>query len=248
MLARCHSDIKTWIESKDPRGEPIRHATSVVLDALDNIGLPIGQCASSGGKGGTSTTGSLGRRVFSEEPLKTIAGLCHTKYKTSLLSLHQQLSVILRVISSTRQINIELFDQLCKEFSLNLIENFPWARLNHTLHGAVHHSTELMILNGGYGLGSLSEEGLEANNKDIRNYLESHGRKTSSIDQLTDVMIRLLERSDPVIAQRVHSDHVMRRCKLCGSCEHTVRSHGRYFAKPKKAYDTTFDNIIYDDA
>lgn len=247
MLARCHFDIRTWIESKDPRGDPIRRATSAVSDVLANIGLPIGQCASSGGKGGTSTTGALGRRVFSEEPLASIAELCVPKYKDSFLLLHQQLSVILRVISSTCQVNIELFDHLCKEFSLNLIENFPWARLNHTLHGTVHHSTELMILNGGYGLGALSEEGLESNNKDIRNYLETHSRKTSPVNQLMDVMNRLLERSDPLIAHRVHSDHIMRRCKVCGSHEHTVRSHGRIIVKPKKAYDTCYDDLVYDD-
>ena len=32
-------------------------------------------------------------------------------------------------------------------------------------------STELMALNNGYGLGDLSEEGIEAANKDIRFFL-----------------------------------------------------------------------------
>ena len=67
---------------------------------------------------------------------------------------------------------------------------------NYTLHG-VHHSTELIGLNDGYSLGSLSEEGLEAANKHIRVYLETHARKTTNHDQIFDVMSRLLKRSHP---------------------------------------------------
>ena len=40
-----------------------------------------------------------------------------------------------------------------------------------------HHSTELIGLNDGYSLGSLSEEGLEAANKHICAYLVTHARK-----------------------------------------------------------------------
>ena len=36
----------------------------------------------------------------------------------------------------------------------------------------MQHSAELIALNGGYGLGDLSEEGLEANNKDARKFMD----------------------------------------------------------------------------
>ena len=77
--------------------------------------------------------------------------------------------------------------------------NFPWAKLNHTLHGTIQHSTELMEMNEPHGLGAYSEEGLEANNKDVRNFLEHLSRKTNSNIQLEDVHHRILERSDPYI-------------------------------------------------
>ena len=60
---------------------------------------------------------------------------------------------------------------------MNICENFPWVKINHTLHGSLHHSVELVTLNESSGLGNLSEEGLEANNKDIRNYLQFLARK-----------------------------------------------------------------------
>lgn len=65
------------------------------------------------------------------------------------------------------------------------------------MHGTLHHSVELIGLNNGYDLENMYEECLEANNKDIRNYLQFLSRKISPVDQLTVVMSRLLEHSDP---------------------------------------------------
>ena len=74
--------------------------------------------------------------------------------------------------------------------------------------------------------GALSEEGLEAANKHIRQYLELFFRKTCPISQLTDVMNRLLEHSNPIvlhqkefILQKKRKDIV---CLECGSLRHTT--------------------------
>ena len=85
-----------------------------------------------------------------------------------------------------------------------------FALLNDTLHATVHHSPELIQNNEGYSLGALSE-GLEGNNKDIRNYLERFCRKTSIINQVTDVMNRLLERSDPRISKKNYQTTVTKK-------------------------------------
>ena len=83
--------------------------------------------------------------------------------------LHRQLSTILIIVSCSRKVDVPKFKALCDEASLNLCENFPWVFLNHTaMHGTLQHSAELISLNDGYGLGALSEECLETNNKDIR--------------------------------------------------------------------------------
>ena len=204
VLYRCHIDYRSWIEYADPRGEPIRRAKERVLDAIEqNHGLVLDRCAAGGEKPGTSTTGNQGRRFFSEEVVNTIRDLVPEKYKEHLLTLHKQLSVILRVVSFSGEVDIDAYHQLCLDFSFNLINNFSFVLLNNTLHATVHHSPELIRRNEGYGLGTLSEEGLEANNKDIRNYLESFCRKTDPLEQLTDVMYRLLERSDPVVLKSI---------------------------------------------
>ena len=128
------------------------------------------------------------------------------------LLLHRQLSTILSVVSSSQKVDLVKFKSLCLEASYNICDNFSWTRINHTLHGPLHHGVELITGNDGYGLGSLSEECLEANNKDIRNYLQFPSRKVSPEAQVTDVMNRLLERSDPGI---LHLSMASQRKKYC---------------------------------
>lgn len=211
---------------------------------MENHGLDLDRCAGSCDKTGTSTTGEQGRGFFSEEIIKTLENIIPEKYREQLMCLHLQLSVILRVISYTGQIDVDAFQKLCLDFSYNVIQNFSFAWFNHTLHATVHHAPELIIRNDGYSLGSLSEEGLEANNKDIRNYLLTHCRKTSPIHKLNDVMNRLLERSHPLILQCIESQHSQKHCTECGSKDHTIRSHSRKMSSPNKCYDSLFLDMI----
>ena len=238
LLTRCHIDYQCWIERSDPRGDPLRASAERVLAAFNLLGLKLEQCARPGGKGGTSTTGKQGCCVFSEEVVETISSLLPDKYKQNVLLLHKQLSAVMWIILSQRKVDVDLFEQLCMDISLNIVDNFPWVRLNHTLHGTIQHSTELIQLNSGYRLGAYSEEGLEANNKDNRNFLLTQSRKISAIEQLFDVMHRLLERSDPLINDRVRNDTNKKLCSVCGSKGHTIRSHGQNTGLPKHEFDT----------
>lgn len=249
MLYRVESDYRHWVEKSGPVGDHVRAAKGRVFYKIqENTGLLLDQCSSSGGKGGTSTNGPQGRRFFSEELIETLHELTskknNQKYKDNLLILHQQLSVVLRVISCSRKIDLPKFRTLCYDTTMNIINNFPFALLNHTLHGTIHHSAELIELNGGYGLGSLSEECLESNNKDIRNFLQFLCRKCSPLDQLTDVMSRLLERSDPKILEYINKVHPKKACTECGSDEHTIRSHARKTSSPLRWYDSLVDDLI----
>ena len=64
--------------------------------------------------------------------------------------LHRQLSTILSVVSLTRKVDLVKFKELCDTTSFHLCDNFTWVKLNHTLHGTLHHSVELINLNDGY--------------------------------------------------------------------------------------------------
>ena len=73
------------------------------------------------------------------------------------------------------------------------------------------------MLNEGRGLGDLSEEALEANNKYVRRYLELLSRKASLNQQLEDVMGRLLERSDPFVLDRKLNFRPIKKVAVIGS-------------------------------
>ena len=138
-----------------------------------------------------------------------------------MLNLHKKLSIILRIFSCTRKIDVEKFKQYCKEKMTNTSKNFPWALLNHTLHGTIQHNAEVIEINGEERIGWYSEEGLESNNKDIRKYLECLSRKYDSNYQIEDVHHRLVERSDPYLIHITSKYTGRKLCTVSKSTEHT---------------------------
>ena len=103
--------------------------------------------------------------------------------------------------------------------------DFKWVKINETLHGVRHHSTELIGLNDGYSLGTLSEEGLEAFNKHIHVYLKTHARKTTNHDQIFDVMSSLLERSHPDVLKNKLQFKKPLKCSEYGEQTHSSSYH-----------------------
>lgn len=250
FLIRVVLDYRHWIEHKDPRGQPLRNEKARLQKHIrDKTGLRIDECASSG-FGGTSTDGNTGRRFLSaemnyilQEKIPNIRP--DTNYKENAILFHVQLSTIVRLISSTEKINIQKFEELCEATSLNLADNFPWARLNFTLHGAIQHSAQLIRENDNCGLGELSEEPLEANNKDIRKFLGNLSRTCDPVQQMTDTAHRLLERSHPDIRLILHKLKRPKKCSECGSTEHTIKTHYKSMgAGCRDRYDTMVHDII----
>ena len=109
-----------------------------------------------------------------------------------------------------------------------IITKFPWVWLWDTLHGSIQHSAELIEMNGGLSLGWYAEEGLEANNKDIRDYLQNLSRKCDNNSQIADNHHRQLERSDPYLIYITSVFIQVKVCKICGASDHTIRSHDKY--------------------
>ena len=250
LLSRSHFKLYVWREpGKDnPLGDPIRAATSTVKQAIEaKTGLPVEKVAKEG-RTGTSTTGNVGRRFFSKETTSIIGELASERDRENLLLLHCQISAVLRIISSVHhRVDTEALRVLCLATVENIAKNFSWAPLCETLHGSLQHSVELIERNDSYSLGALSEEALEANNKDIRNMLAHHGRHTSSLEQLTDVMNRQIERSHPLI---LHAITKIRPTLTCSECEvsgHTVRSHhspDNVHSTQEDKYDELVNNVL----
>ena len=119
-------------------------------------------------------------------------GKCDRKVFNEFIT---NLSVILRAVSSRRKVNTESLEQLCKETSLTLVSHWPNFRFTPSIHQVLAHSAALIAANESTGLGSLSEEPLEHNNKKIRNYREHLSRKNTQNANLSDVLTRLWVKS-----------------------------------------------------
>jgi hypothetical protein len=175
------------------------------------------------GAGGSSDTGQTARQFFSQKKRADFIALLKgtEKEKEDLKKLHENYSVILRVMSSKeKEIDTESFEEFCLETYLHQVQSFPWASVPQSLHRILAHSAERIRMNDGFGLGSLSEEGLEATHKLVRRFRAILSRKTSLQDNLQDVFKHLWVRSDPVIRQHAR----VLECTNCFSQGHTRRS------------------------
>jgi hypothetical protein len=72
------------------------------------------------------------------------------------------------------------------EVYVQLVAFFPWSAVSPSVHRILAHAWEVVELNGGYGLGRMSEEALEALNKYIRSIQQSGARKDSTVNNFTD--------------------------------------------------------------
>ena len=98
--------------------------------------------------------------------------------------------------------------------------------------------------NGSRGLGELSEEALEANNKDMRVFLESYSRKTSLYQQLEDTLGRCLESSDPQIHKKIQRLRPESECSSCGKISHTKRSCKKNLSTVSIEYESLVESIL----
>ena len=89
---------------------------------------------------------------------------------------------------------------LCRETYESILTNFPWVHITPTLHKLLAHAPQIISdYSDGFGLEELSEEGIEACNKLIRRFRERLSRKFSFEDNITDVFVRLVSQSDPIL-------------------------------------------------
>ena len=92
----------------------------------EECGLSVDQVSKAGeGKGGNSNTGNTARRFFTTKLADTVIGCVKDEYKQTIKQLHQDLSVILRIICSAQKVNCDKFEGLTERVSLLIAEKLP---------------------------------------------------------------------------------------------------------------------------
>jgi hypothetical protein len=162
-------------------------------------------------------TGNNFKTFSSDESREILASLIKEEsLRVPFKEIHLGLSAIIRVLNSQHHtINLSLYKDLCTSVHLKICESFPWAVISPSIHRVFAHSWEKIELNEMKGLGSESEEALEAQNKFIR-YLRVHGaRKITTEENFQDTWNHLWCRSSPLITEL---DREKKKKKIKNSC------------------------------
>lgn len=146
-----------------------------------------------GGCGGSTTTGNIARKIIHDEKLRNIftRNIKNEKDRKACVHLGEKLSLILSAMSSGRAIHVDKYDALCKDLYKHIISEISWMTIPPTIHKILAHSTEMIVNNGNIGLKNLSEEGMEANNKNLRQFRIRLSRKSNQRANLQDCLKKL---------------------------------------------------------
>lgn len=118
---------------------------------------------------GTTNNGNTSRRFFQQSKLAAqITGV------SSLLIY--RFSVILRTMASGYEINTDAFQQYAYQTATIFVDLYPWFYMPSSVHKILIHGADI-IKYASLPIGMMSEEALEARNKDLRKYRLHHTRK-----------------------------------------------------------------------
>lgn len=128
---------------------------------------------------GNSNTGNVARRFFQNSSIAA-----------EIIAINEillnRIYVILQCVSSGFKINTERFRSYCLDTALLFVDLYPWFYMSTTIHKVFRHGHKI-IAHCFLPIGQLSEEALEARNKDFRIFREFYSRKTLRKDTLTDI-------------------------------------------------------------
>ena len=219
ILYHIIANDKTWGfgNKADPRYKKLMKAKAKAQEIFATVlGITI-DAADATGHSGNSITGNIAKRFFSEKCRALLHHLVKSQYLDSITSLHTNLEVILRILSTKdHKIDIIKFRDLCTSTYIDILINFKWVDLTPTVHQVLAHSSELVERNNCMGLGHLSEEGLEAQNKIIRRFRTYWTIQKDDDSNLKDLIKKMWLISDSVF----YSFRRVVKCPKCGSIGH----------------------------
>ena len=219
ILYHVVANDKTWGfgHKTSARYKHLMKAKSRVQDTFATVlGIKI-DTADGTGHSGNSLNGKISKRCHAEECRKLLSNLVKPAQLDVMQTLHKNMYVILRIISSKdHKIDIAKLRNLCTETYVHILEHLKWVDLTPTVHKVLAHAPELIEKNLCMGVGNLSEEGLEACHKIIRRFRTSWTLQTSDDANMKDLIKKMWLVSDPLF----YSYRRIIKCSKCGSTGH----------------------------
>lgn len=148
------------------------------------------------GSGNTNTGNTA--RIFFQHPIlaSTVTGV-----KVELI---KRFGIILRTMACGYAVNIEAFRIYAWNTAELFVSEYPWFYMPPSVHKILIHGADI-IEKVSLPIGMMSEEALEARNKDFRSYRLNHTRKNSRLNTMEDLIHTLLVSSDPIITSKSKS-------------------------------------------
>ena len=185
-------EIKQW----QARGKAVQEKIKIRKKELaaqfyTTMGLVVDQPKQGGGN---SNDGNTARKFF-EYPstASQITGLDE--------NLIRRFSNILRILSSCHYINTTKFKKYCIDTAQTCIQLYSWYNMPASVHKILIHGADI-IESLPLPIGQLSEDVLEASQKDYKMARTFHSRKTSRENTNADILNWLLISSDPIISSK----------------------------------------------
>lgn len=141
---------------------------------------------------GNTNDGNTARRAFQEEDtFADISGLD--------LNLVHRIHMILVAISCKSSLNPVRFGDYCRRTAEIYVQLYPWYKMPVSVHVMLLHGSTILACSV-LPIGMMSEEAQEARNKDNKVYRRKFARKTSRVDNMSDVFHRLMVTGDVAIS------------------------------------------------
>ena len=134
------------------------------------------------------------------------------------------------------------FEQFCTETYTAILDYFDWVHIPGSIHRLLGHCAERIHTNDDYGLGSLSEEGLEASNKMVRRFRELGARKTGLSDNLIDIFSHWWTQSDG----RIQASSRGYQCQTCFELKPKQRGRKHRDLSHTIVFNENDDELLFD--
>ena len=118
-------------------------------------------------------------------------------------------NVLLCTINCDHQIDADKFASFCLETAQLWVSLYDWYKMPVSLHVLLFHGPSYLKMID-MPISYMTEQCLETGNKISKSARLHHTRKTSRLDTMTDHFNRLIEVSDPVIANKIHANRQAR--------------------------------------
>lgn len=182
-------DVKKWQARSEDDKKLVNDRKAVVQKSFKSeMGLIVDRPKP--GYGSTND-GNTARRFFENYELTSMI----TGVKEELI---KRFYVILQVICSGYDINVNNFEEYALETAKLFVSEYPWYYMPTTVHKILMHGP-LIIGSAILPIGQLSEEAQEARNKDVKKFRDGFSRKSSRENTMQDILNWLLLSSDPFI-------------------------------------------------